>query len=199
VWPRPHDPVQPRAPTDGRARRSPSKAPAPGRPVASLATPQYCSWRSSCDAPTPLETRLVRNRRPLSLGTGVLSWTPGKAQASKCFRTSSTSRMLDVRGRLRCACNATSLSPPSEAAAPLSCPWVATPLRGRGGRISHPKSTRPRSCVAAAHTARCPELFPTRGSVAPSAPPNPNGQPHKHHSKPKIKIRVGGRKKKPNL
>jgi len=38
---------------------------------------------------------------PLSLGTVVLSWTPGKAQASKHFQTSSTSRMLDVRGRLR--------------------------------------------------------------------------------------------------
>jgi hypothetical protein len=54
----------------------------------------------------------------LSLGTGVLSWTPGKAQASKRFRTSSTSRMLDVRGRLCCVCNATLLLPPSEAAAP---------------------------------------------------------------------------------
>ena len=37
----------------------------------------------------------------LSLGTVVLSWTPGKAQASKRFQTSSTSRMLDVRERLR--------------------------------------------------------------------------------------------------
>jgi len=34
------------------------------------------------------------------------------SQASKCFRTSSTSRMLDVRGRLRCACNGRSCSRP---------------------------------------------------------------------------------------
>ena len=53
-----------------------------------------------------------------------------------------------------------SLARAEEAAAPPSCPWVATPLRGRGGRISHPKSTRPRSCVAAAQTARCPRAVP---------------------------------------
>jgi len=112
----------------------------------------------------------------------------GKAQASKRFQTSLTSRMLDVRGRLRCACNATSSSPPSEAAAPPSCPWVATLLRGRGGRISHPKSTRQRSCVVAAHTARCPRAVPH--SRIRRTLRRINGQPHKHHSRPKIKSRA---------
>ena len=43
------------------------------------------------------------------------------------------------------------------------------------------------------------ELFPTRGSVAPSAvPPQDNGQPHKHHSRPKkIPSRPGGGHGKP--
>jgi hypothetical protein len=48
-------------------------------------------------------TRENKERSPVEAGGGVLSWTPGKAQASKRFRTSSTSRMLDVRGRLRCS------------------------------------------------------------------------------------------------
>ncbi|MFN9686271.1 MAG: hypothetical protein ACK583_13560 [Cyanobacteriota bacterium] len=77
----------------------------------------------------------------MSWGTDVLSWTPGKAHASKRRRTSATSSKLDVRGRLRCACNAASSAPPSEAATESPIP-------------SRPPAAR--------------ELFPTRVSVAPS-------------------------------
>ena len=135
-------------------------APTRPRPTPGTGTFQRPGSGQTCRVDSP-----CRNRRPLSLGTGVLSWTPGKAQASKCFQTSSTSRMLDVRGRLH---NATSSSPPSEASAPPSCPWVDTPLWGRCGRISNPKSTRSRGCVAAAHTTRCPR------PEDPSHPPQDN-------------------------
>ena len=90
-------------------------------------------------------------------------------------RVAQADRVVPVHGVLptpRRLCNATS-SPPSEAAAPPSCPWVATPLRRRCGRISNPKSTRPRSCVAAAHTSRCPRAVP---HPRIRHPPQDNGQ-----------------------
>ena len=107
-----HTQRAPRAILIPQACRSPSKAPAPGRQVASRARAQ----------------------------TGE-PWTPGKAHASRRRRTSATSSKLDVRGRLRCACNAASSAPPSEAATESPIP-------------SRPPDAR--------------ELFPTRVSVAPS-------------------------------
>ena len=149
------------------------------------------AFQSSCSGQTSRVASPCSNRRTLSWGTDVLSWTPGKAHASKRRRTSATSSKLDVRGRLRCACNAASSAPPSEAATESPIP-------------SRPPAAR--------------ELFPTRVSVAPSgfrqwrrAPLQPRDrslevgpgfginsevflgypQPHKHHSKPKSKAGLG--------
>jgi hypothetical protein len=99
------------------------------------------AFQSSCSGQTSRVASPCSNRRTLSWGTDVLSWTPGKAHASKRRRTSATSSKLDVRGRLRCACNAASSAPPSEAATESPIP-------------SRPPDAR--------------ELFPTRVSVAPS-------------------------------
>jgi hypothetical protein len=106
------------------------------------------AFQSSGSGQTSRVASPCSNRRPLSLGTVVSFWTPGKAHASKRCRTSATSPLLDVRGRLRCACNAASSSPPSEPAAESPIP-------------SRPPDAR--------------ELFPTRVSVAPSglSPPPP--------------------------
>ena len=99
------------------------------------------AFQSSRSGQTSRVASPCSNRRTLSWGTDVLSWTPGKAHASKRRRTSATSSKLDVRGRLRCACNAASSAPPSEAATESPIP-------------SRPPDAR--------------ELFPTRVSVAPS-------------------------------
>ena len=99
------------------------------------------AFQSSCSGQTSRVASPCSNRRTLSWGTDVLSWTPGKAHASRRRRTSATSSKLDVRGRLRCACNAASSAPPSEAATESPIP-------------SRPPDAR--------------ELFPTRVSVAPS-------------------------------
>ena len=99
------------------------------------------AFQSSCSGQTSRVASPCSNRRTLSWGTDVLSWTPGKAHASRRCRTCATSSKLDVRGRLRCACNAASSAPPSEAATESPIP-------------SRPPAAR--------------ELFPTRVSVAPS-------------------------------